>query len=268
MAQYQHSDTEHPNIIELCDISQSYDGGKNWIMQGLDFIIEDKPDQGQFAVILGMSGSGKSTLLRYIAGLQKPTEGEVFVKGLPVSEKNRVSMVFQQYSSLPWMTVLENVGLALQYKGINKKDRDAQSMEIIKLVGLDGHQHKYAQYPSLSGGQLQRVAIARSLLANSEILLMDEPFGALDIRTRLQMQDLLIGLWEKFQSTVVFVTHDIAEAVYLADDIYILKAQPSTIVEHIDIDLPLKRSREIKRDPRYTELVHHVEDTMLKVSEM
>ena len=268
MAQFQHKDTEFENIIELRGISQSYDGGQNWIMEDLDFIIEDKPNQGQFAVILGMSGSGKSTLLRYIAGLQDPTKGEVLVKGLPVSEKNRVSMVFQQYSSLPWMTVLENVGLALEFKGISKKDRDEQAMEMIKLVGLDGHQNKYAQYPSLSGGQLQRVAIARSLLANSQILLMDEPFGALDIRTRLQMQDLLIGLWEKFQSTVVFVTHDIAEAVYLADDIYILKAQPSKIVEHIDIDLPLKRTREIKRDPRYTELVHHVEDTMLRVSEM
>lgn len=268
MAQFQHNDTKFENIIELKGISQSYDGGQNWIMEDLDFIIEDKPNQGQFAVILGMSGSGKSTLLRYIAGLQQPTKGEILVKGLPVSEKNRVSMVFQQYSSLPWMTVLENVGLALEFKGVSKKDRDEQSMEMIKLVGLDGHQNKFAQYPSLSGGQLQRVAIARSLLANSEILLMDEPFGALDIRTRLQMQDLLIGLWEKFQSTVVFVTHDIAEAVYLADDIYILKAQPSKIVEHIDIDLPLQRTREIKRDPRYTELVHHVEDTMLRVSEM
>lgn len=268
MAEFQHNDTQYENIIELCGISQSYDGGQNWIMEDLDFIIEDKPNQGQFAVILGMSGSGKSTLLRYIAGLQQPTKGDILVKGLPVSEKNRVSMVFQQYSSLPWMTVLENVGLALEFKGVSKKDRDEQAMEMIKLVGLDGHQNKYAQYPSLSGGQLQRVAIARSLLANSKILLMDEPFGALDIRTRLQMQDLLIGLWEKFQSTVVFVTHDIAEAVYLADDIYILKAQPSKIVEHIDIDLPLQRTREIKRDPRYTELVHHVEDTMLRVSEM
>lgn len=269
MAEYQHKDhVAYDNIIELKNISQSYDGGKNWIIQGLDFIIEDKPNQGQFSVILGMSGSGKSTLLRYIAGLQIPTKGEVFIKGNPVSDKNRVSMVFQQYSSLPWMTVLDNVGLALRYQGIPKKDRDEQAMEMIKLVGLDGHQNKYAQYPSLSGGQLQRVAIARSLLANSEILLMDEPFGALDIRTRLQMQDLLIGLWEKFQSTVIFVTHDIAEAVYLADDIYILKAQPSKIVEKIDIDLPLKRTRAIKRDPRYTELVHHVEDTMLKVSEM
>ena len=269
MAQYQHKDhVAFDNIIELKNISQSYDGGQNWIIQDLDFIVEDKPSQGQFSVILGMSGSGKSTLLRYIAGLQKPTEGEVIIKGKPVSNENRVSMVFQQYSSLPWMTVLDNVGLALNYQGVSKRERDERAMEMIKLVGLDGHEKKYAQYPSLSGGQLQRVAIARSLLANSEILLMDEPFGALDIRTRLQMQDLLIGLWEKFESTVIFVTHDIAEAVYLADDIYILKAQPSTIVEKIDIDLPLKRTRQIKRDPRYTELVHHVEDTMLKVSEM
>lgn len=256
------------NVIELCDISQSYDGGKNWIIKDLNLIIEDKPNQGQFSVILGMSGSGKSTLLRYIAGLQKPTSGEVLIKGNPVSDKERVSMVFQQYSSLPWMTVLDNVGLALRYQGLSKKDRNEKAMEMIKLVGLDGHEGKFAQYPSLSGGQLQRVAIARSLLANNKILLMDEPFGALDIRTRLQMQDLLLSVWEKFQSTIVFVTHDIAEAVYLADDIYILKAQPSQVVEHIDIDLPLRRSRDTKRNPRYTELVHHVEDTMMKVSHL
>ena len=269
MAEYAAIDQlAYDNVIELCDISQSYDGGKNWIIQDLNLIIEDKPNQGQFSVILGMSGSGKSTLLRYIAGLQKPTKGQVLIKGQPVSDKERVSMVFQQYSSLPWMTVLDNVGLALRYQGLNKKDRDEQAMEMIKLVGLEGHEQKYAQYPSLSGGQLQRVAIARSLLANNKILLMDEPFGALDIRTRLQMQDLLLGIWEKFQSTILFVTHDIAEAVYLADDIFILKAQPSSVVEHIDIDLPLRRSRDTKRNPRYTELVHHVEDTMMKVSHL
>lgn len=256
------------NIIELTGISQSYDGGNTWIIKDLNFIIEDKPAQGQFAVILGMSGSGKSTLLRYVAGLQKPTQGEVLIKGKPVDKESRVSMVFQQYSSLPWMTVLDNVGLSLRFKGISKKDRDEKAMEIIKEVGLDGHQHKYAMYPTLSGGQLQRVAIARSLLANPEILLMDEPFGALDIRTRLQMQELLISLWEKFHSTIVFVTHDISEAVYLGDDIYILKSQPSKIVEHIHVDLPLERNRQTKRDPMYTKIVHHVEDTMIKVSEM
>jgi NitT/TauT family transport system ATP-binding protein len=265
---YDFKDTTYDNVIELRGIHQSYDGGKSWIIQDLNFMIEDKPAQGQFAVILGMSGSGKSTLLRYIAGLQTPTKGEVLIKGKPVGDDNRVSMVFQQYSSLPWMTVLDNVGLALRFKGVSKKERDEKAMELIQLVGLDGHQHKYAQYPTLSGGQLQRVAIARSLLANPEILLMDEPFGALDVKTRLQMQDLLSDIWEKYHSTIIFVTHDISEAVYLGDDIYILKAQPSQVVEHISVDLPLKRDRATKRDPRYTEMVHHVEDMMIKVSSM
>ena len=256
------------NIIELRGINQSYDGGNSYIIKGLDFVIEDKPDQGQFVVILGMSGCGKSTILRYIAGLQHPTDGKVLVKSKPVDKDNRVSMVFQQYSSLPWMTVLENVGLALKFQGVTKTARDEKAMELIKLVGLDGHENKYAQYPTLSGGQLQRVAIARSLIANSEILLMDEPFGALDIKTRLQMQDLLTSIWNKFQTTIVFVTHDISEAVYLADDIYIMKAAPSRFAEHIHVDLPFNRTREIKRDPRFVELVHEVEDRMVQVSEM
>lgn len=259
---------EWPNIIELRGIGQSYDGGNSWVIKDLDFLIEDKPGQGQFVVILGMSGSGKSTLLRYIAGLQEPTVGEVLVHGKSVAEGKRISMVFQQYSSLPWMTVLENVALALRYKGVSKSDRTDRAMEIIRTVGLEGHEKKYAQYPTLSGGQLQRVAIARSLIANPEIILMDEPFGALDIRTRIKMQDMLVSLWQKFQSTVIFVTHDIGEAVYLAQEIYILKAQPSRFVEHVHVDLPLDRGHETKRDPHFIELVHTVEDTMIRVSEM
>ncbi len=261
-------DTELDNIIQLKGIGQSYDGGQNWIIKDLDFIVEDKPDQGQFVVILGMSGSGKSTVLRYIAGLQEPTQGQVLVNDQPINNQDRVSMVFQKYSSLPWMTVLDNVSLALRYKGMSKEERNEKAMEMIKLVGLEGHENKFAQYPTLSGGQLQRIAIARSLLANPKILVMDEPFGALDIKTRLQMQDLLISLWHKFQSTILFVTHDIAEAVYLADDIYILKSQPSQFVRHIGVDLPFERNRTTKRTPEYTSLVHHVEDMMMEVAEM
>ena len=261
-------DTALDNIISLRNISQSYDGGKNWIIRNLDFLVEDKPAQGQFVAILGMSGCGKSTMLRYIAGLQKPTEGEVVIHGKKISKSTRVSMVFQQYSSLPWMTVLDNVSLALRYRGVKKTERDEQAMEMIKLVGLEGHEWKYAQYPTLSGGQLQRVAIARSLIANPEILLMDEPFGALDIRTRLQMQDLLAKIWHQFHSTIIFVTHDISEAVYLADEIHIMKAPPSRFVEKVKVDLPLLRSRETKRNPQYTQLVHQVEDRMIEVSEM
>lgn len=253
------------NIIELKNIGQSYNNGKTEIIKDLNFLIEDKPMQGQFAVILGMSGCGKSTLLRYIAGLQKPTEGTILVKGKPVTNDNRVSMVFQQYSSLPWMSVLDNVALALKFQGVAKKEREERAMEMIQLVGLDGHQRKYAQYPNLSGGQLQRIAIARSLMSNPEILLMDEPFGALDIKTRLQMQDLLIGIWEKFSPTILFVTHDIQEAVYLADDIYIMKHAPSNFVKRINVDLPFNRTRETKRLPHFNELVHQVEDAMMQI---
>ncbi len=261
-------DTDRANIIELRNIQQSYDGGKTYIINGLNLLIEDKPEQGQFAVVLGMSGSGKSTLLRYIAGLQTPTNGEVLIEGKPVGANNRVSMVFQQYSSLPWMTVLDNVALGLRYKGIDRKTRNEQAMELIEMVGLAGHEAKYAQYPTLSGGQLQRVAIARSLLANPKILLMDEPFGALDIRTRLQMQALLVDIWHRFHSTIIFVTHDIREAVFLGDEIYILKSAPSFFAEHIHVDLPLERNAVIKRDPKYESLVREVEDAMLRVAEL
>lgn len=256
-----------PNIIEINNVGQSYDGGQSWVMKDLHMLIEDKPGQGQFIGLLGMSGSGKSTILRYIAGLQQPTVGEVLIHGNPVNRKNRAGMVFQQYSSMPWLTVLDNVALALKYQDISKKERYEKAMHMIELVGLAGHERKYAQYPNLSGGQLQRVAIARSLLANSEILLMDEPFGALDIRTRLQMQDMLEDIWLKFRPTIIFVTHDIAEAIYLSDDIYILCAQPARIVEHIAVDLPFNRTIETKRDPRYIELVQQLEDTMIRVSE-
>ncbi|CAH1002284.1 Aliphatic sulfonates import ATP-binding protein SsuB [Neolewinella maritima] len=259
-------DTFLDNIIELRGIRQSYDGGKSYIIEGLDFLVEDKPAQGQFVVILGASGAGKSTVLRYIAGLQRPTEGTVLVKGQPVDEAPRVGMVFQQYSSLPWRTVLENVALPLEYQGVAKAERLARAEELIELVGLRGHEQKFAQYPTLSGGQLQRVAIARSLIANPDVLLMDEPFGALDIDTRLQMQDLLMDIWHRIHPTVIFVTHDISEAVYLADDVYMMKPAPSRFTEHVHIDLPLRRNRETKRTDRYVQLVREVEDRMIAIT--
>ncbi len=255
-------------VIELKNIFQSYENGKIEVIKDLNFTIADKPAQGQFGIILGMSGCGKSTLLRYIAGLQKPTSGTVLLNGKPVGPDNRASMVFQEYSSLPWMTVLDNVALPLQFKGIEKKERYEKAIEMIEMVGLKGHELKYAQYPTLSGGQLQRVAIARSLLANSSVLLMDEPFGALDIKTRLQMQELLTEIWLKFHSTIIFVTHDISEAVFLGDEIFIMKAPPSNIVKTIDVNLPLKRTRDMKRDPKFLEIVHQIEDQMVSISDI
>lgn len=256
-------DTILPNIVELRNVNQSYDNGETHIIKDFDLLIEDKPFQGQFVALLGMSGCGKSTILRYIAGLQQPTSGTVLIKDKPVGDDLRVNMVFQQYSSLPWMTVLENVALGLTFKGVSRQDKEAKAMEIIEWVGLKGQEKKFAQYPLLSGGQLQRVAIARSLVYNPEILLMDEPFGALDIETRQSMQDLLINIWSKFHSTIVFVTHDINEAVYLADDIYIMKKAPSNIVEYIKVDLPLIRTIEVKKSIHFLELVRDVEDKMI-----
>jgi NitT/TauT family transport system ATP-binding protein len=259
--------TELPDIIELKNISQSYDGGKSFVIQDFNLLIEDKPNQGQFVILLGPSGCGKSTILRYIAGLQQPTSGQVLIDGVPRADKDRIGMVFQQYSSFPWMTVLENVALGLEFKNISKKDREEQAMEMIKVVGLEGHENKFAQYPRLSGGQLQRVAIARSLLVNSRILLMDEPFGALDTRTRLHMQDFLIDVWQKVKPTIILVTHDISEAVYLGDDIYIQSIAPSNISSHIGVDLPFDRGREIKRDAHFMDLVYKIEDKMMEVAD-
>ena len=259
-------DSSLPNIIDLQGISQSYDGGASYIIKDLNFLVEDKHDQGQFVVLMGMSGCGKSTVLRYIAGLQQPTAGTINLHGSQIDNSKRVSMVFQRYSSLPWMTVLENVALALRYKGISKKEREEKALEMIELVGLAGHEHKFAQYPTLSGGQLQRIAIARSMIANPDILLMDEPFGALDVNTRLQMQDLLLQLWHKFHPTIVFVTDDISEAIYLGDDVYIMKSAPSRVVEHLKVDLPFERDHSTKRNPRFMELVHELEDKMIKVA--
>lgn len=257
-------DSHLPNIIELRGVEQTYDGGKTKIISNLDLLIEDKPDKGQFVALLGMSGCGKSTVLRYIAGLQKPSAGTILVNGQEIGDENRVNMVFQQYSSFPWMSVLDNVALGLHYQGVSKKDRYEKAMEMIEWVGLKGHEKKYAQYPILSGGQLQRVAIARSLVANPNILLMDEPFGALDIETRQSMQSLLMDIWNKFNTTIVFVTHDVSEAVFLADEIFIMKKAPSSILERITVDLPALRDHSIKKTKHFIELESEVEDLLLK----
>jgi NitT/TauT family transport system ATP-binding protein len=257
--------TSLPDIIELKKIGQSYDDGKIEVIKNLDLLIEDEPERGQFVVILGPSGCGKSTILRYIAGLQSPTAGEVLLYGKPRTDNDRIGMVFQQYSSFPWMTVLENIALGLKFRGISKIERTEKAQEMLKIVGLEGHGEKFAQYPTLSGGQLQRVAIARSLLVNENIILMDEPFGALDTNTRLRMQDFLIEIWEKVKPTIVFVTHDISEAVYLADDIFIMSKAPANLAEHIKVNLPVHRDSKIKRDPNFIELVRYIEDKMMSL---
>jgi NitT/TauT family transport system ATP-binding protein len=191
----------------------------------------------------------------------------VFVAGKELEENQSIPMVFQQYSSLEWFTVLQNVALPLTLKGVAKKLAHEQAMEMIKVVGLEGHENKFAKMPQLSGGQLQRVAIARCLVANPNMLLLDEPYGALDGFTRAKMQFFLLDIFQKreladLNPTVVLVTHDPREAVLLGQDIYIMDANPGRIIKHIKPDLKGTRDRSIRKEPRFVEIVSYIEDVM------
>ncbi len=251
-----------PDIIELRNIGVSYNNGQKVVLQDFNLLIEDHPGVGEFIVILGASGCGKSTALRLLAGLQQATQGDVLINGQPLTNQTHISMVFQQYSSLPWLTVLQNVMMPLEFQGVNRAEAMDRARQMLDTVGLLDHEHKYAKYPLLSGGQLQRVAIARSLIANPRIILMDEPFGALDTRTRFQMQMMLAKLWTSLQCTVIFVTHDISEAVFLGDEVYLMSANPGQIVKSWHVDLPLVRDRATKRLPQFLDLVGEIEDNI------
>jgi NitT/TauT family transport system ATP-binding protein len=173
-------------------------------------------------------------------------------------------MVFQQYTSFEWKTVLENVALPLILKGVSKSEANDKAMDMIKIVGLAGHEKKWAKYPILSGGQLQRVAIARNLVVNPQILLMDEPFGALDTVTRKQIQVFLRSIFEeaKIDPTVIFVTHSESEAVFLSTDIFILDSGPATVRQHIKVDLPSKRVDSIRYSTDFTDYVNKLGEMM------
>jgi NitT/TauT family transport system ATP-binding protein len=248
------------DVINIVNINQVYSDHTppNVVFKDFNLDIKDIEDRGQFITIMGKSGCGKSTLLRYISGLQKPTSGEVYIYGQKRTDNDRIPMVFQQYTSFEWKTVLQNVALPLILKGVSKSEANEKAMEMIKVVGLAGHEKKWAKYPILSGGQLQRVAIARNLVVNPQILLMDEPFGALDTITRKQIQVFLRSIFEnaKIDPTVVFVTHSESEAVFLSTDIYILDSGPATIRNHFKIDLPEVRDESVRYSTDFTEYVN------------
>lgn len=250
------------DIINLNGINQVYqtEDKPNVVFSDFNLAIKDIARQGQFITIMGKSGCGKSTLLRYISGLQVPTSGDIYIYGNKRTETDRIPMVFQQYTSFEWKTVLDNVALPLILKGVHKSEANEKAMEMIKIVGLTGHEKKWAKYPILSGGQLQRVAIARNLVVNPQILLMDEPFGALDTVTRKQMQVFLRSIFEsaKIDPTVILVTHSESEAVFLSTDIYILGSDPATVRHHISIDLPATRIDSLRYTHEFTDYVNKV----------
>ena len=215
---------------------------------------------GELACLVGPSGAGKTTLLKCISGLMAPTEGEVLLDGKRVSgPPKKMAVVFQEYgrSLFPWMRVRDNVELPLKNQGMPKAERDRVVDEALEAVGLS---HVPRSYPwQLSGGMQQRVAIARAIAYQPEVLLMDEPFAAVDAQTRADLEDLIRVVWKKFGVTVLFVTHDIDESVYLGERVIILSSSPTVIQEDIVIDLPENRDQlETRSLPRFTELRHHV----------
>ena len=254
---------EQVDVINLRGVRQVYKSpkGDNVLFDNFNFDVKDIKGEGQFVALLGKSGCGKSTILRYIAGLQEPTAGDVYIYGKKKTENDRVPMIFQQYTSFPWKTVIENVALPLLIKNVNKKEAFDRAEEMIKIVGLAGHEDKWARIPLLSGGQLQRVAIARSLIVNPQILLLDEPFSGLDIKNKAELQNILLNLFYNPTVDVTFmlVTHDIREAVYLANRLYIMKTDPAEIYREYTINLGTRRTKETKYTPEYTEYVRQVD---------
>lgn len=211
-----------------------------------------------FICVVGPSGCGKSTMLRIIAGLEKATAGGVYYKENIIDKPNsEIGMVFQEYSLLPWRIVLDNVALGLEFAGMGKEKREKIAFEYLELVGLKDFAFSYPY--ELSGGMQQRVAIARALANNPEVLLMDEPFGALDAHTRILLQKELLRIWEKNRKTIVFVTHSVDEAIYLADKIVVMSARPGRIKEIIQVDMPRPRSR---ANPLYGELSTRILDML------
>lgn len=207
-------------------------------LHDIDLTIEDN----QFVCFIGPSGCGKTTLLRIIAGLEAPTQGTVTIDGQPITGPSpERGMVFQEYSLFPWRTVLNNAVFGLELKGIDRATREEKGRQYLKMVGLESFEKRYPH--ELSGGMKQRVAIARALINDPKALLMDEPFGALDAQTRNNMQSELLRIWEEERKTVIFVTHSIDEAVYLADAIVVMSARPGRIKEIIKIHLPRPRNR-------------------------
>jgi NitT/TauT family transport system ATP-binding protein len=229
-----------PSAISLQHLSHSFMSPEGTPKRALQEVSAEIP-RSSFVAVVGPSGSGKSTLLNLIAGLIQPTAGSVLVNGQVVrNADHRVSYMPSSDSLLPWRTVLGNVEFPLELAGVSKVERRSRALEMLASVGLAGSE---AMYPhSLSQGMRQRVTIARTFTARTDIVLMDEPFSALDVQTRMRIQGLFLGIWEKEQPTVVLITHDVAEAVALADTVIVFSGAPGTVLASHEIDIPRPRS--------------------------
>jgi NitT/TauT family transport system ATP-binding protein len=226
--------------LQIKDVTLRFTPRRGNPVTALDRISLDVADN-EFSVIVGPSGCGKSSLLRLVAGLAQPTSGQILASGKPVTRPGKErGMVFQSYTLFPWLTVQKNVEFGLKVAGLDVAERGAIARRFIAEVGLQGFENAYPK--QLSGGMMQRVALARALANDPDILLMDEPFGALDSQTRSLMQELLLNIWQQSKKTVLFITHDIDEAILLGDHVYVMTARPGSLKERIQVDIPRPRS--------------------------
>lgn len=274
---------ESPNnlspVVEFRNISKVWNPGtpnQCVAIQDVNFCVDDLPNKGEFITILGPSGCGKSTVLNLLAGFQEfypPTTGEILVRGKKINGPGiDRGMVFQKYSSFPHLTVLKNVRFGLELNreklGLTDQEIEEKAREWINKVGLSGHELKYPH--QLSGGQQQRVALARTLVLKPRIILMDEPFSALDEPTRLEMQRLLVDLWVEVQATVFLVTHSIIEAVYLGDRVWLFSKSPGKIVHEfrdIPVPVPGESPLEVQKSASFQSAVDRVAAVFRKIEE-
>nr|WP_321349647.1 ABC transporter ATP-binding protein [uncultured Methanoregula sp.] len=227
--------------LEIRNLNQSFlreDGSRLIVLDNLNFEVKDK----EFICILGSSGCGKTTLLRLIAGLDEAKDGSIIIDGEETKGQNpKVGMVFQEYSLFPWRTVIDNIAFGLEMRGVSKEDRYMVAEWYLDLVNLAQFRDSYPS--ELSGGMRQRVAVARALTLDPVLLLMDEPFGALDAQTRNKLQQELLQIWEKTKKMIVFITHSVDEAVYLSDRIIVMTPRPGRICKIFPVPLPRPRDR-------------------------
>jgi NitT/TauT family transport system ATP-binding protein len=256
-----------PHVVEFRHVTKTYNVGLTnefTAIRDVSFVVADLPNKGEFVCILGPSGCGKSTILRLIAALEPQypaTSGEVLVFGKHVTAPGADrGMVFQDYTSFDHRSVLGNVAFGLECQGVSRRERTELARHWIEQAGLDVAKDGEKYPHELSGGMRQRVAIARTLILQPRIILMDEPFGALDPQTRMHMQDLLIKLWRQVEATVFFVTHSIEEAVFLGDRVYIMSSGPGRIVKELEVEPADRPALEMARVPRFQETVYYIRD--------
>jgi NitT/TauT family transport system ATP-binding protein len=240
--------------VDIANLNIQFGSGKQSFIALENLSMKAEP--GEFVCLLGSSGCGKSTLLGALAGHIQTNGGNILVDGQQINGPHpERGLVFQQHTLFPWKNIIDNVAFGLKMQGISRTVRHEQAQELLTVMGLAGFENHYPA--QLSGGMQQRVEIARVLINSPKVMLMDEPFGALDAQTRMRMQQLLLDVWERIKTTIVFITHDIDEALFLADRILVMSARPGRIIEEINLDFARPRDADLLTSSQFVQLKRH-----------